>query len=302
MSNINRWDAQNIPDLTGKTIIITGANSGLGLETTRALARKNAEIIMACRNQEKAASAKKQIRSEIPQARLIIMPLDLADLTSIRRFAIQFQNEYQKLDVLINNAGLMMLKTLTHTKDGFEMQFGINHLGHFALVGLLLETLLKTPTSRVIAVSSNAHNFGKLNFNNLNSEKRYSRSFAYFNSKLANLLFTYEFQRKLEAADASTIAAAAHPGWSNTNLQAYSGIMDFVFPIFGQTAEMGALPILYAASMPDVKGGKYFGPDGFQGWRGYPTRVSSNARSKKIEDASKLWAVSEDLTGIQYTF
>ncbi len=295
----SNWIAENIPDLSGKVAIVTGANSGIGYEMARALARKGATTILACRSQEKGEAAVQQIRREYPDAKAELRPLDLSDLASVRRFAGDFTSHYDRLDILINNAGIMMTP-FGKTADGFELQFGTNHLGHFALTGLLLDLIIHTPRARVVTVSSSGHNFGKIDFYNLNAEQEYSRSGAYGQSKLANLLFTYELQRRFEAAGVDTIAAAAHPGWTATNLQAHTWFFRMLNPFVAQKPEMGALPTLYAATAPDAQAGGYYGPRGWQEFRGYPTKVQSSDDSHDTAVAAKLWTVSEELTGVQY--
>jgi NAD(P)-dependent dehydrogenase (short-subunit alcohol dehydrogenase family) len=295
------WTVKDMPEQSGKVAIVTGANSGIGYEEARALAAKGAQVVMACRNQEKGAAAFQQICEEHPDAMVDLMQLDLADLTSVRQFADRFTSRYDRLGILINNAGVMAVPELRRTADGFEMQFGTNHLGHFALTGLLLDTLMRTPNARVVTVSSNAHRMGRMKFDNLNAERSYSRWLAYGESKVANLLFTYELQRRLEAAGADVIAVAAHPGWTATNLQGNARLIRFFNPLFGMQPEQGALPTLYAATAPDVKGGSYYGPDGRNERRGYPTRLESNRLSHDQAVAKRLWEVSENLTGIVYS-
>jgi NAD(P)-dependent dehydrogenase (short-subunit alcohol dehydrogenase family) len=295
------WTVKDMPEQSGKVAIVTGANSGIGYEEARALAAKGAQVVMACRNQEKGAAAFQQICEEHPDAMVDLMQLDLADLTSVRQFADRFTSRYDRLNILINNAGVMAVPELRRTADGFEMQFGTNHLGHFALTGLLLDTLMRTPNARVVTVSSNAHRMGRMKFDNLNAERSYSRWLAYGESKVANLLFTYELQRRLEAAGADVIAVAAHPGWTATNLQGDARLIRFFNPLFGMQPEQGALPTLYAATAPDVKGGSYYGPDGRNERRGYPTRLESNRLSHDQAVAKRLWEVSENLTGIVYS-
>lgn len=301
MSNNDQWTSENIPDQSGRVAIVTGANSGIGYETARALAHKGATVIMACRSVEKGQAANRQIRDEDPRGTVAVMALDLADLSSIREFAEAFKQEYQRLDLLINNAGVMMLPNYSKTADGFEMQFGTNHLGHYALTGLLLETISRTPGARVVTVSSSAVRYGHMNFDNLNAEESYDKRGAYGQSKLANLLFTAELQRRFEAAGLDAIAVAAHPGWTTTNLQQHTRLR-ILNPIFAQDPEMGALPTLYAATSPDVRGGDYYGPDGFFEMRGHPTKVEPIDRSKDEADAKKLWEVSEELTGISFNW
>lgn len=294
----SNWTAENMPDLTGKIAIVTGANSGIGYEMARALARREAVVILACRNQDKGAAAVRQIDQEYPAAKAELMPLDLADLASIRRFAGEFAGRHDRLDLLINNAGIMAVP-FGKTADGFELQFGTNHLGHFALTGLLLGLISCTPQARVVTVSSGGHRFGKIDFDNLNGEKVYDRQRAYAQSKLANLLFTTELQRRFEAARVKAMAVAAHPGWTATNLQAHWRMLRVLNPFIAQQPKMGALPALYAATAPDVQGGDYYGPRGWQELRGYPTRVRSSESSHDPAVAARLWAVSEELTGVR---
>ena len=295
------WNTEKIPSLTGKTAIVTGSNSGIGFEAAKALAAKNAKIIMACRNIENGEKAATEIRSLFPDSNIIVSELDLGSLASVRAFAGNFLKENDRLDMLINNAGIMM-PPYGKTTDGFELQFGTNHLGHFALTGLLLPLLLKTGESRVVNVSSSAHKAGKINFDDLGSEQSYAKMKAYGQSKLANLLFTYELQRRFDAAGSGSIASAAHPGWSSTNLQRHSGTLNWLNPVFGQKASMGALPTLRAATSTDVRGGDYYGPGGFMEMKGSPYRVESNDRSHDTETARRLWEVSEKMTGVSYTF
>jgi NAD(P)-dependent dehydrogenase (short-subunit alcohol dehydrogenase family) len=304
-----RWIERNIPDLTGKVIIITGANSGLGFEAAKVLAVKGARVVMAVRDLARGEQAAGDIRRTAPRAGLEVMALDLAGLASVRRFAETFSASHDRLDVLLNNAGVMAIPRRV-TVDGFEMQLGTNHLGHFALTGLLLPRILRTPGSRIVTVSSGAHVFGKINFDDLQSERSYSKWGAYGQSKLANLLFAYEFQRKLAAAGSSVISVAAHPGYASTNLQAVGPQMEgsrlgartmaAANRVLAQSAAMGALPEVYAATSPDVRGGDYIGPDGLMGQRGFPRKVRSNSRSYDQAVAARLWAVSEELTGVRY--
>lgn len=295
------WTTENIPDLTGKIAIVTGANSGIGYETARALAYKGASVVLACRNLDKGEAATRQIVQAHPGAQAELLPLDLSDLASIRRFASEFADHYDRLDLLINNAGIMAIP-FGKTADGFELQFGTNHLGHFALTGLLLQLILHTPRARIITVSSGAHRFGEIDFDNLNGEKGYDRGRAYAQSKLANLLFTYELQRRFDGAGVAALAAAAHPGWTETNLQAHWRMVRVLNPLIAQRPEVGALPTLYAATASDVQGGDYYGPNGWQELRGYPTRVRSSARSYDAAVAARLWAVSEELTGVRFAW
>jgi len=301
MSTNNKWTTENIPDQSGKIVIVTGANSGIGYEATRALALKGATIIMACRNLQKGETAAETIRNEKLTGEVKVMQLDLSDLSSIKHFAQEFRAVYTQLDLLINNAGVMATP-YGKTADGFEMQFGTNHLGHFALTGLLIDMLRKTPQSRVVTVSSNAHMIGRINFNDLNSEKRYQKWVAYGQSKLANLLFAYELQHKLTENGGTTLSIGVHPGWTATNLQHNSGFFSFLNPILGQSQEMGALPTLFAATSPEIRGGEYVGPDGFLGQAGYPKVVQSNKRSHDENAVKRLWEVSEELTGVRFSF
>jgi NAD(P)-dependent dehydrogenase (short-subunit alcohol dehydrogenase family) len=296
------WTANDIPDQTGKIVIVTGANSGLGYEATRALAKRGAHVIMACRSADKAEDAARQIRSETPAADLAIMALDLASLDSVRRFAQDVMQQVKTLNLLINNAGVMALSRRLETADGFEMQIGTNHLGHFALTGLLMPLIACTPDARGVSVSSGAHRMGRINFDDLQCQKSYGRWPAYGQSKLANLLFTYELQRRFAAAGTDAIAVAAHPGYANTHLQRHSGFFSVTNHVFAQSQEMGALPVLYAATVPTVKGGEYYGPGSWFGMRGYPERAQSSGRSHDPATAARLWSVSEELTGVHYGF
>ena len=293
------WTAADIPLQTGHVAIVTGANSGIGLETTKALAVKGAEVVMACRNLAKADLAADGIRAEVPGAKLRVMQLDLADLASVEAFAEAFGREYDKLELLVNNAGVMV-PPYSKTKDGFELQFGANHLGHFALTGRLMPHLRATPGARVISVSSGAHKMGKLEFDNLQAEKGYRAWSAYAQSKLANLLFMRQLNTYFTHEGIDALAAAAHPGWTGTNLQANSGPMKVLNRVFAQNPDMGALPTLYAATAPDVKPNDYYGPDGFQEMRGHPEKVSMTQSAQDDGLAERLWRVSEKLTGVRY--
>jgi len=301
------WTTDDIPDLTGKVIIVTGSNSGLGFEEAKEFARKGAQTILACRSMDKAKAALAQMLAAVPNAPAEIMHLDLASQVSVHQFVSEFKKKYAKLDVLVNNAGIMMVPYST-TEDGFESQFGTNHLGHFALTGLLIDSLLNTSGSRVVNISSYAHRIGSMDFTNLMYEggNGYSSTRAYGRSKLANLLFTYELQRRFEAIGADAIAVASHPGSSHTNLTShienkwYSKLLNTLLEPMAQSAAMGALPTIRAAVDPNVKGGQYYGPDGFMEQRGYPVVVSSNRASHEATDARQLWQVSEQLTGVRY--
>jgi len=305
---MNKWTAELIPDQTGKIFIITGANSGLGLESTRALARKRATVIMACRNLEKGKRSLEKLRREIPDALLDLQEMDLANLESIRNFVTYIFSTYKKIDVLINNAGIMATP-FAKTKDGFEIQFGINHLGHFVLTGLLFELLLKAPGSRVVNVSSMAARRASIDFDNLMGERSYVPWKAYGQTKLANLLFTFELQRRLETGNNNSVSIAAHPGGSATNLHkaiqmnpVVKSIYNFLIRYFMQSAAKGALPQLYAATSPEAVPGDYYGPDGFNEIAGYPAKAHIPVKAKDEQLAEKLWQVSEKLTGINYEF
>jgi len=295
-----KWDSNDIPDQKGKVAIVTGSSSGIGYETARVLANKNAEVIMAVRNLQKGNAALDKIKAGYQDADIKVMELDLASLESIRRFAEDFNKNFFRLDLLINNAGVMM-PPYSKTADGFELQFGTNHLGHFALTGLLMDLIINTENSRVVNVSSTSHKSGKIDFDDLDWEKRtYKKMRAYGDSKIANIYFTYELQRKLERAGSNTIAVASHPGWTGTELQRHVGFVHFLNRFFAQRIEMGALPTLYAAIAPDVKGGDYYGPAGWLEMRGYPKKVESNKLSHDEEISKKLWDLSEELTGIKW--
>ncbi len=257
MSDNEKWTAQDVPDQTGRVAIVTGANSGIGYETALALAQKGARVIMACRSEAKCNDATQQIMNQKPSGTVEVIPLDLADLDSVRRFADTYRQRYNRLDLLINNAGVMMIPERQTTPQGFEMQFGTNHLGHFALTGLLMDLLLATPGSRIINVSSMAHRFGSIKPDDLQSEQAYNASGAYGQSKLANLLFTNELGRRLTAMGSDTISAASHPGWTATNLQQHSGMTRIMNPLVAQKPPMGALPTLYAATAAGVSNGDF---------------------------------------------
>jgi len=301
------WTTADIPDLTGKVIIVTGANSGIGFEAAKEFARKGAETILACRSMDKGQAALNEILAEIPDAPAEVMPMDLASLVSVNQFVDDFKAKYDRLDVLVNNAGIMMVPYAT-TEDGFESQFGINHLGHFALTASLIDLLLKTPGSRVVNISSTGHRIGNMDFDNLMYEggNGYSPAGAYGRSKLANLLFTNELQRRFEASGVDAIAVAAHPGGSNTNLAShledrwYYKLASPLLEQMMQSAAMGALPTLRAAVDPNAEGGDYYGPGGFMEQRGYPVLVQSNGASHNATDAKRLWQVSEELAGVTF--
>lgn len=294
------WTAEDIPDQTGRTAIVTGANSGIGFETARALAAKGARVILACRNERKAEAAISRIRKAHPDAQVDFGSLDLGDLASIREFSARVVEDLDCVDLLINNAGVMA-PPFGKTADGFELQFGTNHLGHFALTGLLLPLILSANKARVVSISSLAHRSGKIDFANLNAEVKYAPWTAYGQSKLANLLFTHELQRRFSDAGKNTIAVASHPGWTATDLQRNSGLARFLNPIFAQGIAAGATPTLFAAVERGVLGGEYFGPEGFMEMRGGPTIVGSTRRSRNLDTAAKLWKISEEKTGVEYS-
>lgn len=294
------WTEEHIPDQTGRVAIVTGANSGIGWEAARALASKGATVIMACRSIANANLAADRIQALKPSGQVIVMALDLGDLASVRTFAAAFRQNYQRLDLLINNAGVAH-PPYGKTVQGFEQQFGTNHLGHFALTGLLLDLLGATPGARIVTVSSISHRSGVIHFDDLNLERNYKPSLGYAQSKLANLLFTYELQRRLVATGQSTLAVAAHPGWSATQALRHSKFMRHLNPMFAQPPKMGVLPTLYAATAPDVRGGDYFGPSLLE-LRGFPKKVESSPRSHDEASARRLWTVSEELTQVRYEF
>jgi len=303
-----KWTAADIPDQTGRTVVITGANSGLGLRSAEALAAKGARVLMACRNATKAAAALEAVKAEATGPAPEVRSLDLSSLASVRECAAGLAAELDHLDVLLNNAGIMAVPKAT-TADGFESQLGTNHLGHYALTGLLLGTLLAAPEPRVVTVSSNAHRFGKMHLDDLFFEhSRYGRWSAYGQSKLANLLFTSELQRQALEHRTALIGVAAHPGYAATNLTSgpASGAA-FLKPVLalgdrlvGQPDHMGALPQLYAATMPDVAADDYWGPDSFREQRGHPKRVGRSDRARDVAAAGRLWSRSEELTGVGY--
>lgn len=305
----HEWNVDQIPDQSGRTAVVTGGNSGLGFETAKALASHGAHVLLACRSASKADAAVEAIRADKPVGEVEFFELDLANLASIRDFAKRVGDRHPRVDLLVNNAGVMAIPQ-RKTADGFEMQLGTNHLGHFALTGLLLDSILAAEGSRVVNVSSTMHKIGRMRFDDIHFEKGYSRWPAYGQSKLANLLFTFELQRRLDAAGCKTLTAASHPGYAATNLQFEGPRMDgsslmeramgVANRIFSQSAAMGALPSLYAATAPDVNGGDYFGPGGFMEMVGHPVRVDSTRRSKSLEDAARLWDVSAAATGVRY--
>ncbi len=293
------WSEADIPDQGGRTAVVTGANSGIGFETARALAAKGARVVLACRSEERGREAESRLRAAVPHADVRFEPLDLGSLASVRAFAEKVGAAESRLDLLVNNAGVMM-PPYGKTVDGFETQLGTNHLGHFALTGLLLELIRRTPKARVVVVSSLAHLWGGIAWDDLQSERSYNPTRAYGQSKLANLLFMRELQRRFEAARVDALAAGSHPGSTRTELQRHSGLMHAIVAVFSQEPPAGALPSLYAATAPDVKGGEYFGPSGFAGCLGPPGRARSSPRAKDAAAARRLFDVSEKLTDVTF--
>jgi NAD(P)-dependent dehydrogenase (short-subunit alcohol dehydrogenase family) len=299
-----KWTTADIPDQTGRVAVITGANTGLGYETALALAEHGAHVVLAVRNLDKGKDAAARITAQSPGADVALQELDLTSLESTRAAAEQLRSQHDRIDLLINNAGVMYPPKST-TQDGFELQFGTNHLGHFAFTGLLLDRLLPVAGSRIVTVSSIGHRIrADIHFDDLQWERGYNRVAAYGQAKLANLLFTYELQRRL-APHGTTIALAAHPGGSNTELMRHlpallARVFSVVGPLIAQDAAMGALPTLRAATDPGVLGGQYFGPDGFAQMQGHPKLVASSAKSHDVDVQRRLWAVSEELTGVVY--
>jgi NAD(P)-dependent dehydrogenase (short-subunit alcohol dehydrogenase family) len=299
----SKWTAADVPDQSGRVAIVTGANSGLGFDTAAVLADKGAHVVLAVRNLDKGKEAADRITSKSPNAEVSLQELDLTSLDSVRKAADQLRADYPRIDLLINNAGVMYVPTRETTKDGFEMQFGTNHLGHFALTGQLLDNLLPVEGSRVVTVSSVGHRIlARIHFDDLQLERKYNRVEAYGQSKLSNLLFTYELQRRLDAKGTPTIAAAAHPGFADTELMRHlpGFIPNFVWRPFAQPADMGALPTLRAATDPDVQGAQYYGPDGIGETQGNPKVVKSSAQSHNEDLQRRLWTVSEELTGVTF--
>lgn len=299
MSDAN-WNTDDIPDQSGRVVLITGASSGIGKEAARVIAGKKAKVIIAARNMEKAYRAADDIRRAFPQADISARQLDLSDLQSVSTFSDAFSQDFDRLDVLINNAGIMMCP-YSKTKDGFEIQMGTNHLGHFALTGHLLPILKNTENARIVNLASIAHKGGDLDFTDLNWESRkYKTMKAYSDSKLANLYFSYHLASKLGSEGDTPLVAAAHPGWTATELQRHSGIAGFLNNFFAQGVDMGALPTLRAAFDENARPGDYFGPVNFFEMRGHPVKTKSNAKSHDANAARQLWDMSEKMTGVSY--
>lgn len=302
-----KWSSRDIPRLSGQTALVTGANSGIGYETALGLATAGALVVLACRDQTKGAEALDSLRRMAPAAQVELSSLDLADQTSVHDFAARFNAGHEGLDILVNNAGVMAIPR-RETSDGFEMQFGTNHLGHFALTGLLLESLLARPYPRVVTISSEVARIGRIKFDDLQNIHHYRKWGAYAQSKLANQLFTLELDRR--STNRGIVSVAAHPGYAATNLQGVGPKMsgsrikktlaDIENLVFAQSAAMGALPTLYAATAPAVTGAQYFGPDSLFGMRGYPKQVSFVRAAQNQETAKRLWDVSEELTGVHF--
>ena len=305
------WGLTDLPDLSGRTVVVTGANSGLGYAATEAFVRRGADVVMACRSTDRGREAAAEIRVPDGAGSLTVMELDLADLDSVRAFATAFESAFEALHVLCNNAGVMAVPQ-RETADGFELQFGVNHLGHFALTGLLLDRLRNTDgESRVVTHSSAVHSRGRIEFEDLRSRDSYDKWEAYAQSKLANALFGFELDRRLDAAGASVTSVVCHPGYADTDLQrrgpemAGSRLrllgMQAVNLLFGQSAEQGALPMLYAATNPGLDGGEYIGPGGLLNMRGAPEKQEPAARARDEKTARRLWTVSTELTDVTYS-
>jgi NAD(P)-dependent dehydrogenase (short-subunit alcohol dehydrogenase family) len=300
-----KWTAAQIPDQTGRTAVVTGANSGLGLVTARELARKGANVVLACRDMDKAAAASEQIAAAVSGPEVSLAALDLGSLTSVEAFATDFRSAHDGLDLLINNAGVMAPPRRV-TSDGFELQLGTNHLGHFALTGRLIGAMAGCEGARVVTVSSNAHKMARINFEDLQSERRYNRWSAYGQSKLADLMTALELDRRLRAAGSAIQSLAAHPGYAATNLQSAAppfldrAVMTVGNLVVAQSADAGALPLLFAATEPGLDGGSYIGPDGIGEFRGHPKPVSPGRAATDEQAAARLWSVSEELTGVRF--
>lgn len=290
------WSINSIPYLTGKTVLVTGANSGIGFEAVKVFAKKGAHVIMACRNPERGNAAVEAIKADFPPASLELMTLDLNSLLSVRRFSDAIKQQYERIDILVNNAGVMGVP-LTRTVEGFETHFGCNHLAHFALTARLLPLLENSADGRIVVVASVFHRVGRLNLRDLNWDKHYFRWGAYAQSKLANLMFAKELQRRLRQQNSAIRVVAVHPGYSSTNLQRYVTGANLFNMLFSQPQQQGALPTLFGATHPDLKGGEYIGPNGFLELKGMPAPAYASALANNEHAARRLWEESERLTG-----
>jgi len=304
MTNKNKWTTSDIPDQTGRVAIVTGSNTGIGYETALALAKKGAHVVLACRSQAKGEKAASKIEASQLSGNVELMLLDLSSLDSVRAFAGAFNAAHDRLDILINNAGVMMPPFGT-TQEGYELQIGVNYIGHFALTGLLLDKLTTTPHSRVVTISSLAHRNGKIDFETFTGEDLrdgadYKPTIAYLQSKLADLMFAIELHRRLEESESGTISVAAHPGFTATDLQRHSGLWSRLVGFWSNDPPQGALPTLYAATSPDAEPGGYYGPDGIYEARGYPapSKVIPRARDRQV--AGRLWSYAEEATGVRF--
>jgi NAD(P)-dependent dehydrogenase (short-subunit alcohol dehydrogenase family) len=297
---MSHWNIEQVPSQSGKVAIVTGANSGIGYETSLTLARKDITVIMACRNLQKGEAAKQKILAAYPDAKLKVMELNIANLSSVKMFVKHFRNHFDYFNLLINNAGIMM-SPFQETEDGFENQMATNYLGHFALTGQLLPLMDNSTSSRVVSLSSLSYKWAEIDFENLHAEKGYSKNKAYGQSKRACLVYAYELQRRLSEAGYQILSVAAHPGLSQTNLDRYfPKLIRPLGALFLQSAKKGALPVLYAALQESLRGGEYIGPDGFQEMRGNPKVVDSDANTKNREIGRRLWLVSEKITQVHY--
>ncbi len=301
-----KWTAADIPEQAGRTVVVTGGNSGLGLVAAQALAEAHADVVLACRNAEKAGAAAAAVRTAVPGAKVTVESLDLSSLDSVRDFAARFAGRHDGLDLLMNNAGVMAPGERRLTSDGFELQLGTNHLGPFALTGLLLPQMRGRDDARVVTVSSTAHKYGRVRFDDLHGERSYRRWRGYGQSKMANVLFALELDRRLRAAGSPVKSLAAHPGYSATNLQSAAppaldrAVFALTNRLLAQSPEMGALPQLYAGTRPNLDGGLFIGPDGFEEQRGHPKVVRPVKAGRDEATAARLWEVSEELTGVSY--
>ena len=302
-----RWTPANMPDQDGRVVVITGGSSGIGAEAADVLAGRGAQVVLAVRAQARGDAVAARMRARHSQARVMVSLLDMAELASVREFARRTADSVPQVDVLLNNAGLGLQRARAVTADGFERQFGTNHLGHFALTGLLMPVLLNALAPRVVAISSIAHRRGRIDFDDLQGERRYNGSKAYSQSKLANLMFAFELDRRARAAGSRLVSVAAHPGVATTGFVAATGMpriaaaaANAAIGVFGQDAVRGALPGLYAAAMPDVKGGQYWGPDGFREIKGDPALAVVSPHALDQAAWQRLWTVSEQLTGVRY--